>query len=73
MKPDMSVAHGQDANSDRSTILDDSDNSTRLGEHPAGADADTEKGQISPPPEKEEQVRVITGFKVGDKSPLYRA
>ena len=70
MKPDMSVAHGQDGNSDTKTMLDDSDHSTKPSDHPADTNADPEKGQISPPPEKEGQVRAITGFKVGDTSAL---
>lgn len=47
-------------------MLGHSDQRAAAGEYRADAIADPEKGQESPPQEKEEQVRAITGFKVGD-------
>lgn len=66
MKPDMSEAHAENGNPDIKNTLGDSDQSTTPSEHRADAIADPEKGQESPPEEKEEQVRAITGVKVGD-------
>ena len=66
MKPDMSKAHAPDGNPDINNMLGDSDQPATADEYRADAIADPEKGQESSPQEKEEQVRAITGFKVGD-------
>ena len=59
----MTLAQRQDNKPDPKIELDDSG---------PNADANPEKGPETPPQEKEEQVRHITGFKVGEHWTLRR-
>lgn len=65
MELDTSRSQFQDGHTSNKNMLDDSDQYPTPSESRAHTITDPEKGQESPPREKEEQVRPITGFKVG--------
>ncbi|KAL8748076.1 MAG: hypothetical protein Q9190_000104 [Brigantiaea leucoxantha] len=60
----MDAAEDQRSNSDTTKAAhDDGNQFTQPGEHSTDGSTDLEKGQETPPEEKEEQVRKITGFR----------
>ena len=60
----MGAAHERDGNPKETTARDDSHQPVQPGEHLTKTNRDPERGPESPPQEKEEQIRHITGFRV---------